>query len=146
MSRKSWHLKKSWSRHQCPDQKVSIVIEKFIKIWKFQLFLTVCLDLDREVHGFLYFLVEISQSVKTFHHFQTQKVLTNLDCVLTNLDNLDASWQILTILMRLNNLDKNLDASKSQLKSLNLKNLDWEKKLISTVEKILTLKKSWSWH
>jgi hypothetical protein len=59
---------------------------------------------------------------------QCQDFLTNLDCVLTNLKNLDASRQILTILMRLNNLDKNLKASKSQLKNLNFKNLDREKK------------------
>ncbi len=43
-------------------------------------------------------------------------VSTNLDCVSTNLKNLDASQQILTILTRLDNLDKNLDASKSRLK------------------------------
>ncbi len=59
------------SRHQCPDQKVSIEIEKLVKIWKFWRFYTVCLDLDQEVHGFLYFLINISQSVETFHHFQT---------------------------------------------------------------------------
>jgi hypothetical protein len=46
---------------------------------------------------------------------------------------LDASQQIWTILTRLDNLDKNLNASKSRLKSLNFKNLDREKKkLIST--------------
>ncbi len=54
---------------------------------------------------------------------------TNLNCVWISLNNLDASWQIST---RLNSLDKNLDASKSQLKSLNYK--------ISTKKK-----KSWSW-
>ncbi len=43
-----------------------------------------------------------------------------------------ASQQISTISTCLNNLDKNLDVSKSWLKSLNLKNLDWEKQ-------------SWSW-
>ena len=58
----------------------------------------------------------------------------------TNLDNLDASRQISTILTCLDNLDKNLDASKSRLKSLNFKNLDREKKKsISTLEKISTL-------
>jgi hypothetical protein len=81
------------SRHQCRDQKVSIEIKKFVKIWKFWSVSTVCLDLDREVHGFLYFLIEISQSVETFHHFQTQKASTNLDCISTNLDNLDVSRQ-----------------------------------------------------
>ncbi len=44
----------SW--HQCPDQKVLIEIEKFVEIWKFQHFLTVCLDLDQEVRGFCIFL------------------------------------------------------------------------------------------
>ena len=81
------------SRHQCWDQKVSIEIKKFVKIWKFWSVSTVCLDHDREVHGCLYFLIEISQSVKTFHHFQTQKASTNLDCVSTNLNNLDVSRQ-----------------------------------------------------
>ena len=90
------------SRHQCPDQKVSIEIKKFVKIWKFQGFSTVCLNLNLEVRGFLHFLVKISQSVKTFHHFQTQKALTMLRFldkswqswhVLTNLDNLDVSRQ-----------------------------------------------------
>jgi hypothetical protein len=73
-------------------------------------------------------------------------VLTNLDCVSTNLENLDVSRQILTISTististRLDNLDKNLDASKSRLKNLDFKNLDRKKKkLISTVEKILTI-------
>ena len=118
------------SQHQCPDQKVSIKIEKFIKIWKFRHFSTVYLNLDWEVRGFLYFLVEISQSVETFHHFQTQKVSTMstfLDCVTTNLN---ASCKILTIATRLDNLNKNLDASKSQLKSLNFVTL---KKLVSTL-------------
>ncbi len=56
---------------------------------------------------------------------QCRDFSTNLDCVLTNLDNLDKSRQISTISTR---LDKNLDASKSQLKSLDFKNLDREKK------------------
>ncbi len=49
------------------------------------------------------------------------------------LDNVEISQQILTISTRLDNLDKNLDASKSWVKSLNFKNLDREKK-------------NWSWH
>ncbi len=65
--------------------------------------------------------------------WQCRDFSTNLDCVSTNLDNLDASWQISTIWMRLDNLDKNLDASKSRLKGLDFKNFDREKK-------------SWSWH
>ncbi len=96
------------SRHQCPDTRVLIKIEKFVETRKFCHFLTVCFDLDREVSGFLHiscqdfssrflktsrlfaifrlkkswfskdfciFLVKISQNVKTFCHFQTQKVL-----------------------------------------------------------------------
>ncbi len=52
---------------------------------------------------------------------------------------LDKSWQSR---LRLDNLDKNLNASKSRLKNLNFKNLDREKKkLISTVEKISTIQK-----
>jgi hypothetical protein len=74
------------SRHQCPDQKVSIKIERFVKIWKFRRFSTVCLNLDQEMRGFLYFLVKISQSVQTFHHFQTQKASTMSRF-------LDKSWQ-----------------------------------------------------
>ncbi len=51
----------------------------------------------------LYFLVEISRQIST------------------------ASRQISTISMCLDNLDKNLDATKSRLKSLDLKNLDRDK-------------------
>ncbi len=142
------------SRHQCPDQKVSIEIKKFVEIWKFRRFSTVCLDLDQEVHGFLYFLVEISQSVETFHHFQTQKALTMsrfLDKswlslnksrkswrVSTNLDNLDASQQSRQKSWRVKVLTE-----KSRLKSLDFKNLDREKKkLISTWWTFLTVFKS----
>ncbi len=98
------------SRHQRPDQKISIKIENFVEIWKFRRFSTVCLDLDQEVHGFLYFLVKISQQIST----ASWQILT-------------ASRQISTISMCLNNLDKNLDATKSQLKSLDFKNLDRDK-------------------
>jgi hypothetical protein len=103
-------VEKSWSRLRLLDfistsmsrPKVSIEIEKFIEIWKFWHFSTVCLDFDQEMRGFLYFLVEISQSVKTFHHFQTQKASTMLRFlnksrqsrrVSTNLNNLDVSRQ-----------------------------------------------------
>jgi len=57
-------------------------------------------------------------------------VSTNLDWVSTNLENLDVSRQILTISTCLDNLDKNLDASKSRLKNLDFKNLDREKKKV----------------
>ena len=75
VSWQSRNLNRDWdfsilSRHQCSDQKVLIEIEKFVEIWKFLRFSTVCLNLDREVRGFLYFLVKISQSVETFYHFQ----------------------------------------------------------------------------
>jgi hypothetical protein len=74
---------------------------------------------------------------------KSRQILTNLDKsrqISTNLDksrqistNLDKSRQILTIstiLTCLDNLDKNLDATKSRLKSLDLKNLDREKKKV----------------
>ncbi len=89
-----------------------------------------------------YFLVKISQSVKTFHHFQTQKVSIMsrfLDKSCWVLTNLDQSWCVST---NLDNLNKNLDTSKSWLKSLDWKNLNQEKKfLVLTWWIILTLKK-----
>jgi hypothetical protein len=49
--------------------------------------------------------------------------------------------------MCLDNLDKNLDATKSRLKSLDFKNLDLDKiKVDLTVEKISTGFKNWSQH
>ncbi len=108
------------SRHQRPDQKISIEIENFIKIWKFWRFSTVCLNLDQEVRGFLYFLVEISQSVDTFHHFQTQKASTMSKFLNKSQQRLDKSWQ---------RLDK---SRKSRCVSTNLDNLNtsqqsWQK-------------------
>ncbi len=50
---------------------------------------------------------------------------------------LDKSWKVLTNLKYLNYLDKNLDAAKSWPKSLNLKNLDQEKKLYLDTKDIL---------
>ncbi len=44
------------------------------------------------------------------------------------LRNLDKSWKVLTISIYLDNLDKNLDADLSQLKSLDFKNLNQELK------------------
>jgi hypothetical protein len=89
------------------------------------------------MRGFLYFLVEISQSVETFYHFQTQKATTmsrfldksrlRLD---KNLDYLEKAWLsrfISIVSISLDDLDKNLDASKSRLKNLDFKNLDREK-------------------
>jgi len=50
---------------------------------------------------------------------------------------------IYLVSISLDDLNKNLDTAKSQLKSLNFKNLNREKKkLISTVKKISTLQKS----
>jgi hypothetical protein len=46
------------------------------------------------------------------------------------LDKSQKSRRVSTISTRLDNLDKNLDASKSQLKNLDFKNLDWEKKKV----------------
>ena len=70
---------------------------------------------------------------RDFRPPQCRDFSTNLDCVSTNLENLDASWQISTISTlstNLDNLDKNLDASKSRLKNLDFKNLDREKKKV----------------
>jgi len=47
------------------------------------------------------------------------------------LTNLDTSQQILTISIRLDNLNKNLKMTKSQLNSLDFKNLDGDKKSLS---------------
>ncbi len=110
------------SRHQCPDQKVLIEIEKFVKIWKFLCVSTVCLNLDWEVHGFLHFLVKISQSVKTFYHFQTQKVFT----MSRFLDKSQLSRRVSSILTEI----------------LTSQSLDWKVSIL----KILTEKKKvWSW-
>ncbi len=50
---------------------------------------------------------------------------------------------IYLVSISLDDLNKNLDTAKFQLKSLNFKNLNREKKkLISTVKKISTLQKS----
>jgi hypothetical protein len=106
---------------------VSNEIEKFVEIWNFRHFSTVCLYLDWEVRGFLYFLVKISQSFETLGLDNveiSQQISTASRQIST------ASWQILKISTRLNNLDKNLDASKSRLKNLDLKNLDQEKKKV----------------
>ncbi len=111
----------SW--HQWPDQKVSIEIKKFVEIWKFRHFLTVCLHLDFCIFSSRLFIIFRLKRPRQCWDFST-----NLDWVSTNLNNLNASWQILTIWTCLDNLDKNLDVSKSRLKSLNFKNLDWEKK------------------
>ena len=64
---------------------------------------------------------------RDFRPRQCRDFSTNLNCVLTNLDN----------------LDKNLDASKSRLKNLNFKNLDREKKKVDldVMDNLDTLKK-----
>ena len=128
------------SRQQCPDQKVSIEIEKFIEIWKFWRFSTVCLDLDREMRGFLYFLVEISQSVETL----------GLDNVKISRQISTASRQILKISTCLDKSRQSRRVSTISTKISTRQSLDWKisilkistekkKKLISTVEKISTI-------
>ncbi len=97
---------------------------------KFLRFSTVCLDLNREVHGFLYFLVEISQSVKTFHHFQTQKASTMSRF-------LDKSWQCL------NKSWQSRHVSTISTKILTRQSLDWKISILKIWTKI---KKSWSLH
>ena len=135
------------SRHQYPDQKVSIKIEKFVEIWKFRRFSTVCLNLDREVRGFLYFLVEISQSVETL----------GLDNVEISRQISTASRQISTGSRQISKISTCLDKSwqSRRVSTISTKistrqSLDWKisilkistekkKKLISTVEKISTI-------
>ncbi len=104
--------KKSRSRSRSKNvgvsqQFVSILIEKCVD---FCIFLSIFLNPSR-----------------LFIIFRLKRLWQCWD-FLTNLDNLDTFWQISTISTRLNNLDKNLNASKSWLKILNFKNLDQEKK------------------
>jgi hypothetical protein len=66
---------------------------EFVEIWKFWRFSTVCLDLDREVHGFLYFLVEISRQISTI----STKILTR--------QSLDWKVSILKILTKKKKVD-----------------------------------------
>ncbi len=129
------------SRQQCLDQKVSIEIEKFVEIWNFRRFLTVCLDLDREVRGFLYFLVEISQSVEISQQsrLRLDKSQLRLDKsrkswrVSTNLDNLVASRQSRQKSQRVKvSTEKNLDRQKKKVDLDRRENLDNLKKLVST--------------
>ena len=89
------------SRQQCPDQKVSIEIEKFIEIWNFWRFSTVCIDLDREVRGFLYFLVEISQSVETL-----------------GLDNVEISRQISTASRQILTASRQISTASRQISKI----------------------------
>jgi hypothetical protein len=78
------------------------------------------LDRDQEIRRdlkILAFLDSLSRSRSRsawIFVFSCRDFSTNLDCVSTNL----------------NNLDKNLDATKSRLKSLDFKNLDREKKKV----------------
>jgi hypothetical protein len=112
------------------------------------------------VRGFFHFLIEISQSIKTFHHFQTQKVSTMsrfLQCrdfstMSRFLNNVEISQQcqdfstnLDCVSTNLDNLDKNLDWKVSILKISTEKkkfgldcceNLDTLKKLVSTLRTI----------
>ncbi len=85
-------------------QFVSIEIEKCVDF---------CIFLSRFLNPSRLFIIFRLKSLRQCRDFLT---------------NLDASQQISTISTRLNNLDKNLNVSKSQLKSLDFKNLDREKK------------------
>jgi hypothetical protein len=80
-------------------------------------------------------LIEISQFVKIFDPEVPQKVTI----MLRNLDKSQKSQQILKIstnLENLDSLDENLDAAKSRLKSLYLKNLDKKKIVVSTLRTV----------
>ena len=87
------------------------------------------LDRDREIRRdlkILAFLDSLSRSRSRsawIFVFSRRDFSTNLDCVSTNLNQSRQSRQISTISMCLDNLDKNLDATKSRLKSLDFKNL-----------------------
>ncbi len=152
-SRQSRYLDQDWeisilSRHQCPDQKVSIEIKKFVEIWKFRHFLTVCLNLVWEVRGFLYFLVEISQSVETLGLDNveiSQQISTasrqistaswQISKISTCLDKSQQSQRVLTILTKILTRQSQSQKVKSQKSKVDLdrrENLDNLKKLVST--------------
>jgi hypothetical protein len=89
---------------------------------------------------------------RDFRPRQCQDFSTNLDCVLTNLENLDASRQILTISTRLDKSLQSRRVSTILTKISTRQSLDWKisilkistekkKKLISTVEKSWQFKK-----
>ncbi len=83
------------------------------------------------------FCIFLSRFLNLKRPQQCRDFLTNLDCVLTNLVNPNASRQILTILTKI------LTSQSLNWKNLNFKNLDREKKkLILPVEKISTIQKS----
>ncbi len=124
------------------------------------------LDRDREIRRdlkFSAFLDSLSQSRprsawifvfccrdfsirQDFRPRQCRDFSTNLDCLSTNLENLDASRQISTISTRLDNVDKNLDASKSRLKNLDFKNLNREKKKVDldNLKKLVSTRRTFS--
>jgi hypothetical protein len=136
------------SRHQCPDQKVSI--EKFIEIWKFWCFSTVCWSRRAWIFVFSHLDFSIHQD---FSSFSDSK---GLDNVKISWQISTASWKILTILTHLDKSQQSQSVSTISTKILTRQSLDWKvsiskistrkKKLISNVEKISTLLKSWSWH
>ena len=111
---------KSLSWHQCLDPKVSMEIEKFVKTWKFCHFLTVGLDLNCEIDGFLHISCEDFSICWDFSSFSYSKCLHSVKI----------SGQILICLDNLNNLDKNLDKTKSRLISLDFKTLNQDKKKV----------------
>jgi hypothetical protein len=158
MSRKSWHFKKV----SLDDHDISIEIEtsrfcldinvqtkksrsrNSLRSENFEHFLTVCLNLDQEVRGFLYFLVEISQSVETFYHFQTQKALTMSRFLNKSWLRLDKSWRVLTISTKIS-MRQSLDWKVSILKILTEKKKSWHfKKVGLDTKDILNLDLDWS--
>jgi len=110
------------------------------------------LNWDQEIHQglkILAFLDSLSRSrlrVSQFYHISRSRFLNLLRFLgLMYLNKSQKCWDFLTnltatqqISLCLNNLDKNLDVSKSWLKSLNMKNLDQVKKSSSQ-----QLRKSW---
>ena len=122
----------SW--HQCPDLKVSIKIEKFIETWKFHHFLTIRLNLDREVSGFLNISCWDFSICQDFLSFSYSRCLHNVEISWQISIRLGLSRQILTILICLDNLDSSQQSrfvSTILTKILTRQNLDRRENLDS---------------
>jgi hypothetical protein len=129
--------KKSQSRSRNSSRSENFGVSwQFVSIEKCVDF---CIFLSRFLNPSRLFIIFRLKRLRQCQDFSTNLncVSRNLDCVSTNLDkNLDylkkawLSWFILIVLISLDDLDKNLDASKSRLKNLDLKNLDRDKKKV----------------
>ncbi len=119
-------------------------------------FLNFFLDLDQEIMDFYKYLNQDLRSQPFLFKFSASKLASNGQKVREiqifpkslnkNLNFLKKSWLsrfILMVSISLKDLDKNLNTAKSQLKSLDFKNLDREKKKfgLDRRENLDTLKK-----